>query len=261
MPAIDPARLSREIETVTLAFDQPDVVVERVLALLDRYADRVLRPGAHAAMRAPRRTFSAPTPVVNGLRHALGREAAAHPESAWHVADRLWAAGYHETHLLAAAVLEPQTNARVAAWVEERLRRGLDDRLRQLLASTAWRGWRTAEPEGFLALVEAWAGGRDAARQSFAYVALTAAVEATPSDRLAPLFDLLYRLPARGSPGVQQARLELLRALAERNPAEVAAYLLHEHERGASGSERDVRLLADRFPPDLRDRLRLALRG
>jgi|APFre7841882724_1041349.scaffolds.fasta_scaffold10146_3 hypothetical protein len=261
MPAIDPARLSREIETVTLAFDQPVELVERVLALLDLYADRVLRQGAHAAMRAPRRTFSAPTPVVNGLRLALGRVAAAHTDPAWQVADRLWAAGYHETHQLAAAVLEPQTDARAAAWVEERLRSGLDDRLRHLLASTAWRGWRTAEPESFLALVEAWAGGRDAVRQSFAYVALTAAVEATASDRLAPLIDLLYRLPVRGSPGVQQARLELLRALAERSPAEVAAYLLHEHERGASGSERDLRLLADRFPPDLRDRLRLALRG
>lgn len=260
MLAIDPARLARELETVTQAFDQPVELVERVLALLDFYADRVLRPGAHASMRAPRRTFSAPMPVVNGLRQALGREAAARPDLAWEVADNLWAAGYHETHLLAAAVLEPQTDARAAAWVEQRLRPGLDDRLRLLLASTAWRGWRTAEPESFLALIEAWVGGRDAARQSFAYLALKAAVEATPSDHLAPLINLLYRLPARRGPGVQQTRLDLLRALAEQSPAEVAAYLLHEYERGAAGSERDLRLLADRFPPDLQARLRLALK-
>lgn len=260
MPAIDPARLSREIQTVTLAFNQPPELVERVLALLDFYADRILRPGAHAAMRAPQRAFSAPAPVVNGLRQALGREASAYPESAWEIADRLWAAGYHETYLLAAAVLEPQIDARAAAWVGDRLGRGLDDRLQDVLASTAWRGWRTAEPEGFLALVNAWIAGKDAARQVFAYAALKAAVEATPPDGLAAMMDLLYRLPSARSPGVQQARLELLRALAARSPAEVAAYLLHKHERGAPGSERDLRLLLDRFPQELQSRLRLALR-
>lgn len=261
MPAIDPARLSREIQTVTMAFDQPAELLARVLALLDFYADRVLRPGAHAARRAPQRAFAAPAPVIQSLRQALGREAAVRPQWAWEAATLLWAAGYHETMLLAAAVLEPQTDARAAAWVEERLRAGLDDRSRQVLASVAWRGWRAAEPNGFLALIEAWSGGRDPARQAFAYLALEAAAREAPSDALASVIDLLYRLPSPRHPGAQQARLEMLRALVERSPGEVAAYLVHQHERNAPGSQRDLRALLDRFPPEQRARLALTLRG
>jgi len=261
MPAIDPARLSREIQTVTMAFDQPAELLARVLALLDFYADRVLRPGAHAARRAPQRSFATPAPVIQSLRQALGREAAVQPEWAWEAASRLWAAGYHETMLLAAAVLEPQTDARAAAWIEERLRAGLDDPSRQVLASTAWRGWRAADLNGFLALIEVWIAGRDPDRQAFAYLALEAAAREIPSDALASLIDLLYRLPSPRHPGVQQARLEMLRALVERSPGEVAAYLVHRHERGASGSQRDLRTLLDRFPTDLRTRLALTLRG
>ena len=261
MPAIDPARLSREVQAVTLAFDRTPELVDRVLALFDFYADRVLRPGAHASVRAPQRTFSAPLPVINSLRRAFGREATAHPELAWEVADALWSVGYHETYLLAAAVLEPQSDARVAAWVEERLRGSLEARLSRLLATSAWRGWRAADPQGFLTLVEAWVQGKDAARQGFAFLALQAAAAEAPSDRLAPLIDLLYRLPSPRAAAVQQSRRDLLRELAERSPAEIAAYLLHEHARAAPGSERDLRLMLDLFPPELRQRLRLALRG
>jgi signal transduction histidine kinase len=261
MPAIEPARLSREVQAVTLAFDRPAELVDRVLALFDFYADRVLRPGAYASMRAPQRSFSAPLPVINSLRQALGREAAARPELAWDIADALWSVGYHESYLLAAAVLEPQTGARVAAWVEERLRGGLEVRLSRLLATSAWRGWRAADPQGFLTLVEAWVQGKDAARQGFAYLALQAAAAEAPTNRLAPLIDLLYRLPSPRTAAVQQSRRDLLRGLAERSPAEVAAYLLHEHARAAPGSDRDLRLLLGLFPPELRERLRLALRG
>ncbi|MCJ7511619.1 MAG: hypothetical protein MUO23_01460, partial [Anaerolineales bacterium] len=74
MPAVDPARLRRETQTLLLEFDRPAELVEGVLSLLDFYADRTSRPGAYAAMRAPQRTFSAPAPVVNSLRSALGRE-------------------------------------------------------------------------------------------------------------------------------------------------------------------------------------------
>jgi len=110
MPAIEPARLSREVQAVTLAFDRPAELVDRVLALFDFYADRVCARGL-CVMRAPQRSFSAPLPVINSLRQALGREAAARPELAWDICRRLVVVGYHESYLLAAAVLEPQTGA------------------------------------------------------------------------------------------------------------------------------------------------------
>jgi predicted component of type VI protein secretion system len=75
------------------------------------------------------------------------------------------------------------------------------------------------------------------------------------------VIDLLYRLPSPRHPGAQQARLEMLRALVERSPGEVAAYLVHQHERNAPGSQRDLRALLDRFPPEQRARLALTLRG
>jgi hypothetical protein len=261
MPAIEPARLSREIQSLLADFDRPGTFVERALSLLEFYADRLSRPGAHAAMRAPFRTLSVPSPVMNSLRQALHRTAAAQPLDAWDVADGLWAVGYHETHVLAAAVMEAQTDARAAAWVEARLAGQLDDRLRLLLAKTAWGGWRAADPNSFIALTEDWIRGKDPMRQAFALLALQSAAENRDPPFLARLFDLLYRLPPLRQPKAQRARLDLLGALAGGSPAETAAYLLHEHQRGASGSDRTLRDLLPRFPPDWQARLRASLRG
>jgi len=45
----------------------------------------------------------------------------------------------------------------------------------------------------------------------FAYLALQAAAAEAPTNRLAPLIDLLYRLPSPRTAAVQQSRRDLLR--------------------------------------------------
>jgi hypothetical protein len=259
MPAVDPARLQRQIDRLITGFADSDRFLDDALALLEFHTDRVRRPGTLASARRPVRTLGVPRPVMAELAGALRRASTEDPVAAWQVADRLWEGGNYEAQSLAVATVGAQPDARVAEWVGSRLGRQLEDGLRSQMAGEAFRAWRRADLEAFLALTEEWISRGNRQHQEMGWLALASLCEQDPPASARLVLDALYRLPSAQNPGVTDARLRLLKALALGQPSETAAYLIHEYQRGAPRSERPIRQLLTCFPSRIQTRLREAL--
>jgi hypothetical protein len=258
MPAIDPARLDRELESVVQLVSHPEEAARACLTLLDFYADRTRRPTLTTTADLEQK-FGVPGPVVRELSHRLSTAARALPDRGDSLADVLWGSGYRETRLAAGAIYEHRDDETAPAWVAARARECRDPVVLEHLGSRALLAWRAGDPDGFLAHVWSWLDEGDS---QLTVVALTALCEAVrqPGYALAPsLFEgLAERL---GGLAATSSRLlgELVRLMAARSPAETAQLLkrvIRESEGGQA-----VAATIDAALPHFPERQRMLLRS
>jgi len=261
MPAIDPTRLSHELDSLGGLVDDPEAAVRACLSLLDFYADRTRRPMTTTADLA--RKFGAPAPVVRQLAHRLASAATLLPDSGERLADALWEADFRETRLAAVAIFEERTDDSVPAWVEAQARTCSDKTVLSALGGQGIRSWRAAHPDAFLERAWSWIDESDSRLTAVAIMALAEAIS-QPEFPLGPKlfqgledrFDRLAALPRR-------TLTDLLRKLADRSPAETAQmlkyHLTHGQSQRAMGDA--VRSSLPSFPARQRRVLEAALSG
>jgi hypothetical protein len=116
MPAVDPARLRKQVSLVTEALTDPSRLRSRCLDVLEFYASRV-RPGGGVVRGGQGRSLGVPTPVLRELERALLASARADTHAGAMAAETLWAAPIQEARLLAVALLEVQPADDLPGWV------------------------------------------------------------------------------------------------------------------------------------------------
>lgn len=230
MPAVDPARLAREIERAFEPDDGPGLLARRVADLLAAYAERARRPGG-----ARTDTLNVPRPVMRAVGRALASASGA-GASAIELASALWSIPLRETRILAAEALAPCMAEEAADWVEAQATEASDPTVLERLAARGLSGYRAGDARRALARAGGWVESSGARQRELGLVFLKAFIEEGGSEDLRRVLSLLAACPALGRGVERRALSGLLRALAERSPQETARYLADGVRAGSPAS-------------------------
>lgn len=244
--AVDPQRLERQLNELTKLVGDPERLLRAIRELLDSYQ---VRRRSSGRLRA-----SVPRPVLRALSRSLRAGLHGSPEATAEVATELWSADRPETRQLAAHLLAVEHGER-AAQLAERWTHGsvAVEHIREL-TEVGLAGWRSNQPEQFLQRCELWLQDR---YRLLGLYALRSAVADPRFEHLPQVYRLIEGLGGslRGRP--RRAMLELMQALARREPMETVQFLRGELANSGGSAERLVRDLL----PSLQDEQRQALRS
>lgn len=263
MPAVDPQRLKRQAEQVAQASGDPDELLRRALALLEKYADRVRRPPGATRPEDALPGFGAPQPVVRTLAAAIDGELDADLAARLAVVEALWRAEQRETQQIAAELLGRLGGEQVPDRIESMVRGGASPIAAGWLIRRGTRAWRAADPSSFLARARAWLEADDEAMVQAGLLALSAYLDEAAGEQLPRLFASLSGLAHRLRGAPQRAYRELLSELAARSAPECAQFLLDELRQAnhARPYRELVRSLLPNFSDPQRAKLERALRA
>ena len=122
MPAIDLARLKKQVAQLTDLYNRPDEFVRALHGMLDFYVNRSLREVDSVAPSSVLETYRTPPVILKHIETELAPLAAANPDQALDLADHLWDDGWLEMRLIAASLLgrlpprEERLLPRLTAW-------------------------------------------------------------------------------------------------------------------------------------------------
>ena len=208
MPAIDPERLTRQIEDLQTQSDDPGEIALEVRDLIEEYSDPTKTSG-----------LAVPSPVIRSVRGALQQH-----EDPGAIAKQLWKTGLPDAKFLAAGMLEILESSQTAATADRWANQNVQIEIVQELGIRGLAGWRRADPN-FLSQLATWLSDRKRRSRVLAVYALQGRVIDEDFEDLPSAFDLLKgRLDgARGE--MQEALTTLMATLYRIAPEETAGFL------------------------------------
>jgi len=264
MPAINPEMLKQETAELAAHFSDPARFVYALDGLLDRYADRVRRPGQIGAPSPLLAAFKVAPPVMRQIMLML-TPLASDPSAALALADVLWEKPTLETRQIAIRLLgllsadDPAPIlARVQAWAtpneEEHI---LDELFEKGLANL-----QTRHPEHYLEIIREWLTHSQVDVQTLGAKALLTLAQNPAFDNLPRVFCLLLPRMMDPPPVLRAYLSAVIRALAKRSPQETAHFLnqvlIVTDNSGAAWITRQVMEL---FPEETQERLKETIRS
>lgn len=260
MPAVELARLERQIERLRRGFADSARLRREVLDLLEFYASRV-RTGRTAGRTGVLRALGVPTAVMRAVETGLRAEARADRHAAAMAGESLWSIPIVEARWLAIALLEAQEASALPPWVEAWAQTADDPALLERLAGGPMRRLLADEPGLFWETVSAYLESRQVAPATVALLSLREAASSLDDGDLPRLFEVLAAAPPTLTGEAWRAQVDALRAVARRSGAETARFLVDEITRGRPGAPRLARQTLEAFPPREREQLRRALQA
>lgn len=259
MPAIDQARLDRQIQDVVAAFREPARFRHRVLDLLEFYASRI-RPTAPGSGTASVRSLGVPVPVLRAVETALRGPAVEDRLAGAIAAETLWTAPIVEARLLAITLLEFQLSEEIPPWVEAWAQTAGDPVLLERLASGPVRMVRHHDPEQYWKAIRAYLASSHDAEVILGLRSLEASIEDLDAAEVPRAFEALAGLAPVEAGEPWRAHVAVVRALARRSPPETARFLVDQIEHAHLGAARMARQTLEAFPALEREALRRSLR-
>jgi len=263
MPAVDMARLQKQISELTWKFTRPAEFHAAVVDLFELYANRVYRPGKATPAARLMTVYHAPPLVLRQLEQSLAPYCRENPMAALAVIDSLWDDENLEPRFLAGSLLGQlpiqsveEVLARLQHWCtpEEEITAA-----NHLLNRGASRLRREA-PDQWITVIRTWAGNTSQAVQAVALRALLPFALDRDYENLPALFQTLRPILLASTPAIQGDLEDLLRALARRSPAETAFVLRQSLSMRISPSAaRIIRRILPEFPAEMQIALRAAL--
>lgn len=259
MPAIDPERLSREIEKLQSSINNPPVLRQGILELMEYYADRIRRPSE--AIRNPGlgKSFDIPKPVLRELRSALMGWVSEEWGWAEAIGEQLWQAPYRETRLMAIDMLKAPCSGDLLQRLETWSLETDDPILLNEIAQSAVDWWRAHDFQAFPERLSAWLQSGKLPLQMLALSVLKLAMETADYQDLPLVFQLLREAPPAPRAALRRALLGLLQALIQASVSETTRFLLDEHFTGGMIDRETIRQLLNALPPPERSLVKRAL--
>jgi hypothetical protein len=265
MPAIQPARLKQQVAHLVSLYNQPDIFVHELHALLDFYSDHTQRKGQAGIPSPLMASYNAPPPVMRQVWHELSKITRPHPNAALHLSDALWTEANIDLQLLAARLLgqlplvppEPVIE-RLQSWV----RSDPDKRLLDGLLEFGLIRFQQDAPDLLLELISSWLSSQDQSAQQAGLRALLPLMTDPGSPHLPVIFRLITPYtrvaPNRLRPDIVAA----LAALARCSPSETA-YMLRQNLTTPDNPDTPwlIRQVLDEFPMETQAGLRAAMKG
>src|SRR4030042_5258072 len=255
MPAIQPARLKKQVSDLAGNFNQPVFFIRDLHALLDLYTDHTHRPGQAGEPSPLTATYKTPPPVMRQVWRELMPLIKQQPAEVLPLCGALWAEQNYDFQMLAARLLgqvpvsppDPVID-RLHSWVNQ----GLDNRLLDGLFKYGLVRLQQDAPDRLLELVTSWTGSSDLLTQQAGLRALLSLINPSGPDNLPTIFRLLtpyLRIaPSRLRPDI----LTVLTSLAHSSPSETA-YTLRQNLSAPNNPDTDwlIRQVLDVFPDRL----------
>jgi hypothetical protein len=220
MPAVDPARLAREVDGLFNLTLEPSALAGRVLDLLERYAERARRKGGKSED-----SLDCPRPVTAALANAIGAEARRGGRSL-DLAQALWSIPIRETRLLACEALGVEPGDAAADWAEGRAPETSDLRVLEGLARRGLAAWSSRDRPTSLRRAGRWIRSESDRVRELGCLFLLPIAESGGSEDVRQVIHLLRETREVGRGPERRTLSALLLTLVRRSPQEAARYLL-----------------------------------
>ncbi len=264
MPALDLPRLQRQTAALAPLLGQPRALRTVLRQILDETSNRAYRPGVELMSARPQHSYQTPPVVLRAIRAALYDAAVAAPEAALAAADRLWTTPIFEEQLVAAQLLGMAAPAlpgealkRLEAWLPGANYQQLSDGLAREGCAPLVR----LNPGRYLEVVRGWAESPEKWTRRFALAAVLPLAEDRSADVTPGALNVLRAVMADPEPEVRKVAALVLRALAERSPAEVRRFLRDHARGGARATARLIEQVLPALDQQSREALAALLRG
>jgi hypothetical protein len=204
-------------------------------------------------------TYRTPPVILKHIETEVGPLAAANPDQALDLADRLWDEGWLETRLLAASLLgrippqEQRLLPRLTAWTMQ----VRDPSVRAALLTTSLVRLRKETPENFLLLVSEWLNPERGRMWSNGIQALLPLIQNPDYHNLPPVFDMLAHVVESAPGALQSDLIDLIHALHNASPTETAYFLRQVIANSPTPmTATTLRRISPSLPPELAENLR-----
>jgi hypothetical protein len=257
VPAINPARLEKELEAIVELLDDPGEFRRRCLELLRFYGDRTKRTVDTADFELS--ALNAPSALIRTMATHFQTSVSEDPALAQPAASALWQSGYREARILAVAILGAQVRDEVPGWATEWAKESVDPVVLDELAHQGLDRWRRSSPSEFIAQTSEWISARRT--HLFGLKAILSAVEDQEFEDLPSIYRMLRGQSASVRGESRLVLNQLVSELAKRSPQETARFLLDERHREPELAKRVIRDVLPAFPRRQQNLLRDALSG
>jgi hypothetical protein len=261
MPAIQLSRLRIQAAQLAELIYQPELFVQRLLAVLDFYADRTHRPGQSGEPPPLLPAFNVPFPVLKQILLELTPYLSADQNTGLALCDLLWDKEQYECRLLATRIIgllpvDPLApiQLRLSTWskvTEERV-------LTALLTEGLFR-WRKEAPASFLALLEGWLISSSFHDLSLGLKALLPLINDRAFNNLPVLFRLLNPLVRVAHPSIRPDLITVMESIAKRSPKECAYFI--KQNMASQDTTWITRQILAAFPEDIQKELRADMKN
>ena len=265
MPAIQPVRLSAQIDELVSTFDAPLAFSRAMHELLNFYADRTLRSSQVIEAAPLLHSYRITSPVMRQIERTLQVRIDDAPDQALILADQLWSERWLETRLLAITIVgnlpgdfTQEIISRITAWGTE----CKEDKVLRSLLSKGLAHIRLTAFDEYLALLESWLLSPDSAKVYLGIHALPALLKIESFENLPLIFRWLMPQVREINSAHKNDLIYVIRLLIQRSPQETA-YFLRQALNVTVDKQTSVliRRVLDDFPESLRQTLHETLRA
>ena len=245
MPAVDPDRLTREVEALCAQLPDLERFQKQAVDLVSRYEDTTRRPSRSA--RSGRRPV-VPRPLIRTFVRAFLVETSQDPVLQREAADSLWDSKHPALRRIAIHVASRRDDDDLPVWMERWIRDCERPVLLDELAQHSLQRWEETHPGELLEQVERWLGKPWIHLHAFALLVLKHATGQPFFENLPAVFRLLHPVDQFSHREERQALVQLVEGLARRSPQEAAYFLLGEVKQGGKEARRLAERTARAFP-------------
>ena len=263
MPPIDLPRLRARTAALAERFSDPAAAANAIRQLLDDYADRAHRPSPRVASRSLGYSFKVSIPVLRAVMAALRGPAAASPDTAFDIADRLWLAGSREERRIAAELLgevAAQQPERALALIQDWMLHIESAETADALADYGLAPLMRADPARYLAEARRWVAFPHKWVRRFALAALMPLVRDKQWDNVPSALAVVRLAMADPDGDVRREAVTVLEGLAPKSPTEVGLFLREQAGRTNSHTGAIVRAAMGALDADEQTAIFRALR-
>lgn len=265
MPAIQLSQLRQRCAQLAEQYDQPEVLVSDLHALLSSYADRTHRTGQTGEPPPLLPSYNVPKPVLRQVQLELRPQMDRNKESAYQLCDLLWKEDYYEIRLLAVTLLgqiSPDPPAPILDRVTSWSKATQDEQLRRVIFDEGLSRLRLEAPDRLISLVEDWLDDPDPKIQRMGLIALNPLIRTAAYANIPTFFRQISPFVQMLSPQIRDEVRATVQSLAKRSPKETAhfltQYLTLSNNQDAAWLTRQC---IDYFPTDQQESLRGILRA
>ena len=261
MPAVLLSRLEQQITAFSPTFNQPEIFVANLVALLELYSDRTYQAGYEVPSSSKTISYRVPSVVIHALELELRRLARNHTTDALHVADELWSGIRLELKELGISLLgfiplesSDQVMDRIGKWApccsDRFLLEDLLTKSNPIILQEKSALWVEKSRE--------WLGSKDSRLIILGVKSLEPLLDTDNFNDLPQIFDSIHSLVLNLKVDVFPEMVHLLEILVEKHPTETVAFLKQViFESPVSATLRLIRKVL----PALPNSIQISIRG
>lgn len=230
MPAIQLAKLRKQCSELGDHFDNPEAMVQVMLAILDQYAERTHRTGLSGEPPPLLYTYNVPKPVIRQILLEITPLATtiSNTELALKLCDSLWQHPVFELRSIAASLLghiSPLPADPILSRIQSWSIQTQEDQILRIIVEEGLSRICVEAPELLIQYIQRWLDNPNPKLHLLGLKALVPLISKAEYENIPTFFKIITPLMRSLPPYLRNDLRDLLQELAARTPIETASYL------------------------------------